>query len=74
MQRKPSATSHRQQTIVIDYVELAFANIRFVPKLKSAKTLVKRHRKLPTNMLLTKSVIANICFVPQLKKNAKTLV
>jgi hypothetical protein len=52
MQRKPSATSHRQQTIVI-------ANIRFVPKLKSAKTLVKRHRKLHLNMLLAKSGIAS---------------
>jgi hypothetical protein len=33
MQRKPSSASYRQQTIVI-------ANIRFVPKLKSTKTLV----------------------------------
>jgi hypothetical protein len=33
MQRKPSSASYRQQTIVI-------ANIRFVPQLKSAKTLV----------------------------------
>jgi hypothetical protein len=33
MQRKLSSTSYRQQTIAI-------ANIRFVPQLKSAKTLV----------------------------------
>jgi hypothetical protein len=62
---KPLSASYRQQTIVI-------ANIRFVTQLKSAKTLVKRHRKLHLNMLLTKSVIVNIRFVPQLK-SAKTL-
>jgi hypothetical protein len=47
MQRKPSSVSHRQQTIVskpssASYRQqtIVIANIRFVPQLRSAKTLV----------------------------------
>jgi hypothetical protein len=53
-ERDFSGVRHCERSEAIQKVSV-IANIRFVPQLKSAKTLVKRHREMLINIAVTKA-------------------